>query len=144
VRILRISPRLIIAETVEETPRVVYIPRIRFKFSLKYATSFSMLRTQFPLRLAYAMTYNKGQGQTFHKTLLDITTAPFAHGHFYVGNSRVRSSANVRFYLEEPKDTFEVWENYYTDPKPCDGHHFTAPSIRNVVHTSILRKFFPE
>jgi hypothetical protein len=102
-----------------------------------------MLRTQFPLRLAYSMTYNKGQGQTFHKTLLDITTSPFAHGHFYVGDSRVRSSTNVRFFLDQKDQTCFIRPGDYEDPQPCDGHYFTGPCIRNVIHKGVLRHFFP-
>jgi hypothetical protein len=146
VRILNISHRLITAETVEEVPRIVFIPRIRFKFALKYATSFNLLRTQFPLRLAYSMTYNKGQGQTFHKSLLDITTSPFAHGHFYVGDSRVRSSSNIRFYLNQRTNTHDCTPGDYRpigEKQPCDGDYFSAPVIKNVVHKSVLRKFFP-
>jgi hypothetical protein len=139
VRILRISEKLITAETVEDYPRVVFIPRIRFKFSLKYGTSFKMLRTQFPLRLAYSMTYNKGQGQTFHKTLLDITTPPFAHGHLYVGDSRVRNSNNVRFYLDESYQTHRVEPGDYV-PDMYGDTMYTAPVIQNVVHKCILQK----
>jgi ATP-dependent exoDNAse (exonuclease V) alpha subunit len=47
-----------------------------------------MMRIQFPLRLAYAMTYNKCQGQTMKKVLLDISNPPFAHGHLYVALTR--------------------------------------------------------
>jgi hypothetical protein len=100
-----------------------------------------MLRTQFPLRLAYSMTYNKGQGQTFHKTLLDITTSPFAHGHLYVGDSRVRSSNNVRFFLDESYQTHIIDPNEFLvfGVQFCE-EFFTAPVITNVVHRSILQK----
>jgi hypothetical protein len=141
VRIMRITPRLITAETVEEIPRVVFIPRIRFKFSLKYGASFKMLRTQFPLRLAYSMTYNKGQGQTFHKTLLDITTSPFAHGHLYVGDSRVRSSNNIRFFLDDSYQTTLIAPDEYAGYN-VQFHEelISVPVITNVVHRSILQK----
>ena len=62
----------------------IFITRIPFRFRLQYGDSFQVTRIQFPLRLAYAMTYNKSQSQTLYKVLLDITTPPFAHGHFYV------------------------------------------------------------
>ncbi len=51
----------------------VRIPRIPFKFRLKFGKSFQLTRLQFPLRLAYAMTFNKSQSQTLQKVLLDIT-----------------------------------------------------------------------
>jgi hypothetical protein len=86
------------------------------------------------------MTYNKGQGQTFHKTLLDVTTPPFAHGHFYVGDSRVRDSRNVRFYLHESYQTQPLEPHTY-ETVFCDGNYFNAPIIQNVVHKRFLQRF---
>ncbi len=43
--------------------RNVRIPRISFKFRLPYGKSYQLTRLQYPLRLAYAMTYNKSQSQ---------------------------------------------------------------------------------
>jgi ATP-dependent DNA helicase PIF1 len=77
----------------------IRIPRIPFRFRLKYGESFQVTRIQFPLRLAYAMTFNKCQSQTLYKVLLDITTPPFAHGHFYVTMSRVRDCHKIRLFL---------------------------------------------
>ena len=67
----------------------IRIPRILFKFSLKFGNSFQLTRIQFPFRLAYGMTYNKSQSQTLQKVLFDITHPPFSHGQFYVALSRV-------------------------------------------------------
>jgi hypothetical protein len=55
-----------------------------------------MMRQQFPLRLAYAMTYNKCQGQTMKKVLLDISNPPFAHGHLYLALSRVTNYQDIK------------------------------------------------
>ncbi len=44
--------------------------------------------TQFPLRLAWAVTIHKGQGKTFSKIIIDIGTGTFAHGQIYVALSR--------------------------------------------------------
>lgn len=51
---------------------------------------------QFPLKLAYAITIHKSQGQTFDK--VNLSTRSFASGQLYVGLSRVRSVENM--YIE--------------------------------------------
>jgi len=84
--------RVIRARTLDENPRNVIIPRIRFKFKLDFGESYQMMRCQFPLRLAYCMTYNKSQSQTFQQVLLDATEKPFSRGHLYVAMSRIRLS----------------------------------------------------
>ncbi len=69
------------------TGQKVGIPRIPFKFRLKFGKSFQLTRLQFPLHLAYDMTYNKSQSQTLQKVLLDISEPPFNHGQLYVAMS---------------------------------------------------------
>ena len=46
---------------------------------------------QFPLKLAWALTIHKSQGQTFEKVFIDMNTGAFAHGQTYVALSRCRT-----------------------------------------------------
>ena len=46
---------------------------------------------QYPLRLAWALTIHKSQGQTFSKVIVDMGNGAFAHGQTYVALSRCKS-----------------------------------------------------
>jgi formamidopyrimidine-DNA glycosylase len=82
-----------------------------------------MQRIQFPLRLAYALSYNKAQGQEFQKLGADITHPSFSHGHLYVALSRIRLSTNIKFFI--------------TDENLIDG----IPYTDNVVYNEIINSF---
>ena len=56
---------------------------------------FVLCRTHFPLRLAYSMTINKAQGQTFDKFSIYLPDPLFSHGQLYVAFSRARSLQSI-------------------------------------------------
>jgi len=106
VKIVNISPYIIRVCTLHPTnPKYYNIPRIRFTVTLPYGRSIKMERRQFPLRLAYSMTYNKSQGQEFDKVCVDIRKHPFTHGHLYVALSRIRIASNLRLFTNPSSNT---------------------------------------
>jgi hypothetical protein len=51
--------------------------------------------TQFPLRLAFALTIHKSQGKTFERVILDVGRGTFAPGQLYVALSRCTSLEGI-------------------------------------------------
>ncbi len=90
------------------TARTLLLPRIRFKCKLRYNTSYTLHRIQFPLRLAYSLTFNKSQGQTLDKVVMDLRSPVFSHGLLYVGNSRVKCSNDLLYLLKKEDITDSV------------------------------------
>ena len=62
--------------------------------------SFQFKRLQFPIRLAFAITINKAQGQSLELCGLYLHTDCFSHRQLYVACSRVSNPDNLFIYTE--------------------------------------------
>lgn len=69
--------------------------------------------TQYPLKLAWAITIHKSQGQTFEKVIIDIGHGAFSPGQLYVALSRCRSLEGI--ILDKPliMDDIIIDKNVY-------------------------------
>jgi hypothetical protein len=76
-------------------PKQFFLPRIIFELTTPGGLKF--VRRQFPVRLAYAFTGNKAQGQTILKAVYDSRHESFSHGTAYVANSRTTTFATLGF-----------------------------------------------
>ena len=66
---------------------IVLIPRISISPS-DTILPFKLCRRQFPLKLCFAMTINKAQGQSLHRLGVFLPDPCFGHGQLYVALSR--------------------------------------------------------
>lgn len=82
-------------------------PAVWEKFRYSYSSATRQLKkevvaefTQFPLRLAWAVTIHKSQGQTYQRAVIDLGQRSFAPGQTYVALSRISTLAGL--YLTRP------------------------------------------
>ena len=81
--------------TGQNSGQSVLIPRIPL---IPNESPISFKRLQFPLRISFAFTINKSQGQTLKTVGLYLDESVFAHGQLYVGCSRVGTSGGLYIY----------------------------------------------
>jgi hypothetical protein len=80
--------------------KIVFIPRITLSPTAE-DLPMRLRRRQFPIRLAFAMTVNKSQGQSLKHVGLDLRSPVFSHGQLYVGLSRCTSGNRLKVLLKE-------------------------------------------
>ena len=84
----------------EHQNRRVLIPRITLRPKDR-EFPFEWCRRQFPVRIAFAMTINKSQGQTLKNVGVWLNDPCFAHGQLYVCISRVGSFERIKFAIRK-------------------------------------------
>ena len=98
--ITRLTRRLVEARilTGEWKGTVHVLPCIQLQ-STETELPFILTRQQFPIRVCFAMTINKSQGQSLDTVGVDLRMPVFTHGQFYVALSRVTNVANLTVLL---------------------------------------------
>ena len=100
--------------------------------------------TQYPLRLAWAVTIHKSQGLTFDKVIIDAARA-FAAGQVYVALSRCRTLEGI--VLSTPLDYVELDNDpsvlQYTDSQPAiDVVNQALPKARKEYELQLFSALF--
>jgi hypothetical protein len=79
-------------------------------------------RKQFPIRLAFALTINKSQGQSLNNVGIYIDSPLFSHGHLYVALSRITNKKNLKIMI-----------------KPIIYNNTAGFYINNIVYKEVLK-----
>jgi hypothetical protein len=82
----------------------VLIPRINLT-TRGSKWPFVLNRRQFPVKVCYAMTINKSQGQTLSNVGIYLKKPVFTHGQLYVAASRVTSKNGLKILIEKEDGT---------------------------------------
>jgi hypothetical protein len=85
----------------------VLIPRIPM---IPNDTPFDFKRLQFPVRLAFAMSINKSQGQSLSVCGINLENPCFSHGQLYVACSRVGKPSALFIYAPQNQTTNIVYQ----------------------------------
>lgn len=110
------------------------------KHRLVRKTPFIQKTKQFPLKLAYAFTIHKAQGQTYDKVILDLNSHIFAPGQLYVALSRAKSLQGL--YLTKPMAYSDIISDdsifeFLEKVRRYNGYEEAYPDTTNIHQASI-------
>ena len=90
------------------------LPRIKLT-TLEGDLPFILTRKQFSVKLCFAMTVNKSQGQSFSTVGVDLRTSAFTHGQLYVALSRVTSLSGLTLLFSEQNSSEKTQNVVYPE-----------------------------
>jgi hypothetical protein len=83
---------------------------------------FVLHRSQFPIRVAFAMTTNKSQGETLNNVGVYLSSPVFYHGQLYVAISRVTSTTNIKIFSGQGPNEY-MWNVVYREVLEMSNTH---------------------
>ncbi|XP_033138010.1 ATP-dependent DNA helicase PIF1-like [Brassica rapa] len=121
-------PRIILSESVTKHP-------------------FTLERRQFPIRLCYAMTINKSQGQSLKGVVLYLPKPVFTHGQLYVGLSRVTTKSGLKIIQGKDQKIGRVKNTVYKEiynGLPGNQILFATQFTTSSINTHLISLSTPE
>ena len=118
VTLIRASPRILEVKIMggDHDGEMALIPRITLIPSdPSFEHHYTLRRLQFPVRLAFALTINKAQGQSVKHIGLDLRNPVFSHGQLYVALSRATSPQYIKILPPENEATARVKNVVYPE-----------------------------
>lgn len=81
---------------------IIFLPRIPM-YDRSNDFAWTLIRVQFPIKVCFAMTIHKGQGQSMSRVGVYLPDEVFVHGQLYVALSRARTASGLKVLKEEKK-----------------------------------------
>lgn len=86
----------------EHKGKSFFLPKIPLYSPDNEKNGIPFSRTQFPIKLCFAMTINRAQGQTLDYVGIYLREPVFSHGQLYVALSRAKTSQQVKVLILPP------------------------------------------
>jgi hypothetical protein len=125
MRVLRLHENLVEAVCIKTGHRA-FIPRMPLTSEMDNFP-FKLTRLQFPFRPGYAITGNRGQGQTIERLGIYLPRPFFAHGQLYTSFSRIKNQENVKALIIDTTTQGRMT----LDPKQFFTHNVVFREILN-------------
>ncbi|PWZ20060.1 ATP-dependent DNA helicase pif1 [Zea mays] len=112
----------------------IFLPRIPLCPSDEEMFPFQFKRKQFHVRLSFAMTVNKAQGQTIPNVGVYLPELVFSHGQLYVALSRATARSNIKILAIPPVDGKKTLRKRVRKNPTVDCGTYT----KNIVYKEVL------
>ncbi|WVZ63174.1 hypothetical protein U9M48_012829 [Paspalum notatum var. saurae] len=119
----------------------IFLPRLPLYPSDDEMFPFQFKRKQFPVRLSFAMTVNKVQGQTIPNVGVYLPKSVFSHGQLYVALSRATARSNIKILAIPAIDGDDKKKNENNKKKKQEENSFTISDgiyTKNIVYKEVL------